>query len=73
VRNDSEAERPAADIIAFDAQVWEEDKAVLEHCWPDYRIDLLGNVHLKTDKASIEYRRWLGELVEGAWPTKAPA
>jgi hypothetical protein len=67
VRNDTEADRPAADIIAFDAQVWQEDKDVLEHCWTDFRTDVLGNVHLKTDKPSIEYRRWLGEIVDGAW------
>jgi phenylpropionate dioxygenase-like ring-hydroxylating dioxygenase large terminal subunit len=67
VRNDTEADRPAADIIAFDAQVWQEDKDVLEHCWTDFRVDVLGNVHLKTDKPSIEYRRWLGEIVEGTW------
>ena len=63
IRNDDEAQRPAADIIAFDDQVWHEDKAVLEHCWTDFRTDLTGNVHLKTDRASIEYRRWLGELM----------
>ncbi len=65
VRNDTESDRPAADIVAFDAQVWEEDKAVLEHCWTDYRLDLTDNVHLKTDKPSIEYRRWLREMVGG--------
>jgi phenylpropionate dioxygenase-like ring-hydroxylating dioxygenase large terminal subunit len=68
VRNDSEQQRPAADIVALDAQVWEEDRAVLEGCWTDYRLDLLDNVHLKTDRASIEYRRWVADLVEGRWP-----
>ncbi|MDY7100837.1 MAG: aromatic ring-hydroxylating dioxygenase subunit alpha [Actinomycetota bacterium] len=63
VRSDSEEERPAADIIAFDAQVWDEDKAVLEHCWTDYRLDLVDNVHLKTDRPSIEYRRWISDIV----------
>jgi phenylpropionate dioxygenase-like ring-hydroxylating dioxygenase large terminal subunit len=65
LRNDTEAQRPAADIIAFDDKVWQEDKAVLEHVWTDFRTDLTDNVHLRTDKASIEYRRWLGRLVEG--------
>lgn len=68
VRNDGEADRPAADIVAFDAQVWEEDKEVLEHCWTDFRLDLVDNVHLKTDRASIEYRRWVADVVEGRWP-----
>jgi len=70
VRSDTEADRPGADIIAFDAQVWEEDKAVLENCWTDYRLDLVDNVHLKTDKASIEYRRWVREVVDGQWPAR---
>lgn len=69
VRSDSESDRPGADIVAFDAQVWDEDKAVLEHCWTDFRIDLVDNVHLKTDKASIEYRRWIGEIADGTWPS----
>jgi phenylpropionate dioxygenase-like ring-hydroxylating dioxygenase large terminal subunit len=66
LRNDAEADRPAADIVAFDEQVWAEDKAVLEHCWTDFRTDVTGNVHLRTDRASIEYRRWLGRLTAGA-------
>lgn len=68
VRNDTEADRPAADIIAFDGQVWEEDKAVLESCWTDYRLDLTDNVHLKTDKPSMEYRRWVAEIVANGRP-----
>lgn len=65
LRNDTDEQRPPSDIIAFDAQVWAEDRAVLEHCWTDYRTELTDNVHLKTDRASIEYRRWLGRLVSG--------
>lgn len=72
LRNDTEHQRPAADIVAFDAQVWAEDKAVLEHCWTDFRLELTDNVHLKTDKASIEYRRWLGRLVETSREGGAP-
>jgi phenylpropionate dioxygenase-like ring-hydroxylating dioxygenase large terminal subunit len=70
VRSDTEQERPGTDIVAFDAQVWEEDRAVLESAWTDFRLDLLDNVHLRTDRPSIEYRRWLGELVDGQWPTR---
>jgi hypothetical protein len=56
--------------------VWGEDQAVLERCWPDYRLDVVDNVHLKTDRASIEYRRWLSRIVEGRWnglPTEVTA
>ena len=69
LRNDTEADRPAQDIVAFDAKVWEEDRKVLERCWSDYRVDLVDNVHLKTDRASIDYRRWLRRITDGEWPT----
>ncbi|MET0910521.1 MAG: aromatic ring-hydroxylating dioxygenase subunit alpha [Ilumatobacteraceae bacterium] len=72
-RNDTEAQRPGADIIAFDAKVWAEDKDVLDHCWTDFRIDLTDNVHLKTDRASIEYRRWLGRLTTGGTEVRGGA
>ncbi len=72
LRNDTEADRPAAEIVAFDAQVWEEDVAVLAHCWTDYRVDVTDNVHLKTDKASIEYRRWLAGLIDESHAGEAP-
>ena len=68
LRNDTEEQRPGADIIAFDNQVWGEDRAVLEYCWTDYRLELTDNVHLKTDRASIEYRRWVKDLIDGNWP-----
>lgn len=74
LRNDAEEQRPAADIVAFDDQVWAEDKAVLEHCWTDYRLEITDNVHLRTDRASIEYRRWLARLVaSGADAIGGPA
>jgi phenylpropionate dioxygenase-like ring-hydroxylating dioxygenase large terminal subunit len=64
LRSDAEADRPAADIMAFDGQVWGEDKAVLERTWPDYHVDVAANVHLSTDRVSIEYRRRIGELIK---------
>jgi len=63
LRNDTDVDRPAADIIAFDAQVWAEDKEVLEHCVGGFRVEPAANVHVRTDRASIEYRRLLTELV----------
>jgi phenylpropionate dioxygenase-like ring-hydroxylating dioxygenase large terminal subunit len=62
VRNDTEADRPAADIVAFDQRTWVEDKAVLERCWNDFHLDVTANVHLKVDKGSIEYRRLIADL-----------
>jgi phenylpropionate dioxygenase-like ring-hydroxylating dioxygenase large terminal subunit len=68
VRNDGEADRPAADVIAFDDQVWTEDKAVLETAHHDWFLDLTANVHIKVDRPSIEYRRFMSDVVEGAFP-----
>jgi phenylpropionate dioxygenase-like ring-hydroxylating dioxygenase large terminal subunit len=65
LRNDAEADRPAADIVAFDAQVWAEDRAVLESAHHDYPLTLGAQVHLRIDRATIEYRRMLGEIVGG--------
>jgi phenylpropionate dioxygenase-like ring-hydroxylating dioxygenase large terminal subunit len=64
VRSDREEQRPAADIVAFDAQVWDEDRAVLETAHHDFFLDLTANVHLRVDRPSIEYRRMLRELVD---------
>ena len=68
VRNDTEADRPAADIIAFDQRTWVEDKAILEVCYPDFHLDVTANVHLKVDRGSIEYRRLLSDIATGAFP-----
>ncbi len=70
LRNDGEADPPAADIVAFDAQVWAEDRAVLESAHHDYPLALTAQVHLRIDRATIEYRRMLGEIVDSvAVPT----
>ena len=64
LRNDSEGDRPAGDIIAFDAQVWDEDRAVLEPAADNgYPLDLTEQVHLRFDRPTIEYRRLLADLV----------
>jgi phenylpropionate dioxygenase-like ring-hydroxylating dioxygenase large terminal subunit len=68
VRNDTEADRAEADIVAFDMRTWVEDKAVLERCYPDFHTDVTANVHLRVDRGSIEYRRMLGEIASGAFP-----
>ena len=67
IRNDTEDDVPAADVVAFDRQVTLEDKVLLESTWPDYELDISANVHLKVDKATIELRRILGEICAGDW------
>jgi phenylpropionate dioxygenase-like ring-hydroxylating dioxygenase large terminal subunit len=63
VRNDRHEDRPPADIVAFDELVWVEDKAVLEHAHHDFFLDVTANVHLKIDRPSIEYRRYLADVL----------
>jgi phenylpropionate dioxygenase-like ring-hydroxylating dioxygenase large terminal subunit len=67
VRNDTDADRPPADIVAFDSQVAVEDKAVLERISPDFPLDLTRNVHVRFDRASLELRRLWSDLVAGEW------
>lgn len=67
LRNDTEADRPAADIIAFDTAVAEEDRSVLATVPAAFALDLHRLVHVDTDRASIAYRRMLGDLVAGSW------
>ena len=70
LRTDSDQQRPAADIIAFDDQVWDEDKAVLEPAHHFFSLDLTDNVHLKIDRGSLEYRRFLVDLLDGGIPRR---
>lgn len=67
VRNDSEAEVPAGDVVAFDRLVTLEDQRILESTDPDYDLDLTANVHLRVDRPTVEIRRILHEVVTGAW------
>ena len=71
IRNDSEDDVPAADIVAFDRQVTLEDKALLEATWPDFELDVTANVHLKVDRATIELRRLLSEICAGDWASSS--
>jgi phenylpropionate dioxygenase-like ring-hydroxylating dioxygenase large terminal subunit len=68
VRNDTEEETPAADVVAFDRLVTLEDQALLERTNPDYELDVTHNVHLKVDRGTLELRRIYGEIVDGTWP-----
>ena len=68
IRNDDEASRPSADIVAFDADVWTEDKLVLETGDPTFHIDLTAEVHVNCDRSSIEYKRLLGRVLDGTFP-----
>ncbi|MGV0025955.1 hypothetical protein ACFE35_13205, partial [Phormidesmis priestleyi ANT.L61.2] len=63
VRNDTEADAKAEDIIAFDRQVTQEDKAVLESTDYDTPLDLSAEQHMASDQPGIIIRRKLAALL----------
>lgn len=64
-RNDDEAEAPAAQVIAFDRQVTNEDRHILESTEYDVPLDQAGFEHsMPSDRPGIVMRRMLRELLE---------
>jgi phenylpropionate dioxygenase-like ring-hydroxylating dioxygenase large terminal subunit len=63
-RNDSEAEAPAANIIAFDRKVTAEDKEVLEATDFDVPMDMNSGIekHMPSDQPGLLMRRMLLDL-----------
>ncbi|NET47731.1 MAG: Rieske 2Fe-2S domain-containing protein [Merismopedia sp. SIO2A8] len=64
LRNDSEAEAKAEDIIAFDRSVTLEDKAVLEGTDYDVPLDIQAEQHMASDKPGIVMRHRLAALIK---------
>lgn len=69
VRNDTEAQAPAAGVVAFDRRVTEEDRVLLERIRVPYSAELQANVHIKVDRATVEIRRIYLEIMGGRWPS----
>lgn len=67
VRNDTEHDAPAAQVVAFDRRVTWEDQALLEAIWAPYSADVDANVHIKVDRPTVEIRRIYGEISAGTW------
>lgn len=70
LRNDSEAEAKAADIIAFDRQVTEEDREVLETTEYDAPLSLSEEQHMASDKPGIMIRHRLAALLRESGETE---
>lgn len=64
VRNDTEAETKAADVVAFDRAVTLEDKRILESTDPDVPLSLGAEQHMFTDKPGIVMRKKLAVLLK---------
>lgn len=73
MRNDTEADVPAADVVAFDRAVTLEDKALLEATKPDYELELTDLVHIKVDRGTIAVRKIYRDIIAGTWPGLRPA
>lgn len=63
VRNDTEADAPAADIVAFDRQVTLEDKTVLESTDYDTPLEISAEQHMTSDQPGIIMRHKLAALL----------
>lgn len=64
IRNDTEADAKAADIIAFDRQVVSEDRSVLESTDFDAPLDMTVEQHMPSDQPGIMMRRKFAALLK---------
>lgn len=64
LRNDTEADAKAAEIIAFDRAVTLEDREVLESTDYDTPLDLTAEQHMASDQPGIIMRRKLASLLK---------
>jgi len=62
IRNDTEVDAKAADIIAFDRQVTQEDQTVLESTDFNTPIDITAEQHMSSDQPGIIMRRKLAAV-----------
>lgn len=67
LRTDTEADRPAAEILAFDDEVEQEDAALLNRLPAPFPLAPHLNAHAKADRNSLLLRRLYTELVTGRW------
>lgn len=64
-RNDTEADVPSADVVAFDRAVTLEDQAILESCEADVPLATTDGeeMHMVSDRPGLVMRRMLRELL----------
>jgi len=56
-------EIPEAELIAFQDKVTEQDRAIVESQRPELLpLDLQAELHLRSDRMAIAYRKWLREI-----------
>jgi phenylpropionate dioxygenase-like ring-hydroxylating dioxygenase large terminal subunit len=67
LRTDTEADRPAADILDFDVAVENEDRDMLESLPGEFPLAPHLNAHAQADRNSLALRRLWTDLVTGRW------
>lgn len=70
LRNDTEADVPAEQVIAFDRSVTLEDKAILEGTDFDVPLNIRAEQHMFTDKPGIVMRHRLAALLKAHGETE---
>jgi hypothetical protein len=61
-RNDDPDDTRRAGIVSVDRQVQNEDRRLLERINPDFPIETTSELHTRSDRMTIEYRRVLAEI-----------
>jgi phenylpropionate dioxygenase-like ring-hydroxylating dioxygenase large terminal subunit len=61
-RNDSPDAAKQAGIVEVDRQVQKEDRALLEGVRPEFPLDLHTEMHTRSDRMTVEYRKILADL-----------
>ncbi|WP_420640074.1 Rieske 2Fe-2S domain-containing protein [Candidatus Poriferisocius sp.] len=64
---------PAEEIMAFDLAIGAEDQAMLEQLEGVLPMDLAATVSVQSDRPSVEWRRSLAALLDGAAPGESPS
>jgi phenylpropionate dioxygenase-like ring-hydroxylating dioxygenase large terminal subunit len=67
LRSDTEADRPAADVVQFDVDVEEEDRQLLDLLPAPFPLAPHLNAHARADRNSLALRRMWTDLVTGHW------
>lgn len=71
IRNDTEADVPSSEVIAFDRQVTLEDKRILESTDYDVPLSLGKEQHMSTDRPGILVRKKIAALLKAHSEAKA--
>jgi len=69
-RNDDPDEDKQAGIVAIDRTIQSEDRALLERITSEFPSEITTEVHTKSDRMTVEYRKLIAELAAEAGPLR---